>query len=368
MSSSAMSELAGFVQDLLFDNELGRWVMALCTFLAVFTLLPLVKRYCQRLLQQSRYETAQLVARIITSIHRAFIWIMAVYLGSRFLEFPARVESIAWKVTLLTVWLQVGLCAQALLEHVLAREQRRRSADPLFNSSVIIIRFVATGLIWALAALLALDNLGVNITALIAGLGIGGVAIALAAQTLLKDLLGSLSIALDKPFVVGDTIIIDKLCGTVESIGLKTTRLRSTEGDEIVISNADILKSRIRNFGHMDERQAVLNIHVAYGTSNTRLLRVNEIITAAIHAQPEVRFERCHLKQIAPHALTFEAVFFALSPQGDVLHKALHHINLAVMTALHRDRIALACPTLRLLAAPGADGRHPLEAALGTPR
>jgi len=363
-----MSELFGFVQDLLFNNELGRWVMALTAFLAMFTALPLAKSYCQRLLQQSRYETAQLVLRVVASTHRAFIWIMAAYLGSRFLELPARVESIARILALITLWLQVGLWTHAVFEHLLAREQRRRASDPVFTSSVTVIRFVAVGLIWGLAALLMLDNLGVDITTLIAGLGIGGVAIALALQTVLKDLLGSLSIALDKPFVIGDTIIIDKLCGTVECIGLKTTRLRSTDGDEIVISNADILKSRIRNFRHMDERQAVLSIHIAYGASNAKLLRVNEIITAAIRTQSEVRFERCHLKQIAPHALTFEAVFFSLNPQANVLQTALQHINLAVVTALQRERIPLAYPTQRVVAMPGAGGRHPLETLLGTPR
>ena len=363
-----MSELAGFIQDLLFDNEWGRWVMALTTFLAVFTALPLAKGRSQRLLQQSRYETVQLVSRLVASIHRAFTWIMAAYLGSQFLELAPRIETIARIVALITLWMQVGIWAQTVLEHLLVREQRRRAMDPVFNSSVTIIRFVAMGILWALAALLLLDNLGVDITTLIAGLGIGGIAIALAAQTLLKDLLGSLSIALDKPFVIGDSIIIDKLGGTVESIGLKTTRLRGTDGDEIVISNADILKSRIRNFGHMHERQAVLTLRIAYGTRNAQLLRVNEIIISAIRAQPDVRFERCHLKQIAPDALTFEAVFFSLNPQSDVLQKALQHINLAVLTALHRERIALAYPTMRLLAPPTAASLDPLQALFGATR
>lgn len=345
-----MSELLAFAEDLLFDNELGRLVMALLAFLLVFTLLPLAKSYCYRLLQTSRYETAQLLLRLVAGTHRAFIWVLAAYVATRFLQLPARAESVCRIVMLITIWLQVGLWANALLEHLLTRESRRRGSDPVFASSITVLRFVAVALIWLLAALLALDNLGVDITTLIAGLGIGGVAIALAVQTVLKDLLGSLSIALDKPFVVGDTIIIDKMCGTVESIGLKTTRLRSTDGDEISVANADILKSRIRNFGHMEERQGVLNIHIAYGTSKEQLLRVNEIVTAAIREHADIRFERCHLKQIAPHALTFEAVFFSLSGQAGVMYAALQEINLAVITALQRERIALAYPTQRLLA------------------
>lgn len=362
-----MRELLRFIGDLLFENELGRLVMALTAFLLVFLVLPLAKRYCLRLLQTSRYETAQVLLRVVASTNRAFIWILAAYVATRFLELSGRVETISRIVILITTWIQVGLWVNAIAEQVLAREQRRRAGDPVFTSSVTILRFVLIGLIWMLAALLALDNLGVDITTLIAGLGIGGVAIALAVQTVLKDLLGSLSIALDKPFVIGDTIIIDKLCGTVERIGLKTTRLRSTDGDEVVVSNADILKSRIRNFGHMDERRGVLTVQVAYGTPATQLLRVNEIVTKAIRAQADIRFERCHLKSIAPHALTFEAVFFALNPQANVLHDALQAINLAVISALHEAGIALAYPTQRLMAMPGAS-RQMLETLLPGPR
>jgi small-conductance mechanosensitive channel len=363
-----MRDLLGFMQDLLFENVLGRWVLALAAFLLAFTMLPIAKRYCQRSLQRSNFETAQLLLCVVASTHRWFIWIFAVWLGLRFLELPARAASLGGGAMLIATWVQIAGWAHAVLEYVLARERRRRPSDTVFTSSLPMVRFVATGLIWMLAVLLALDNLGVDITTLVAGLGIGGVAIALAVQTVLKDLLGSLSIALDKPFVVGDTIIIDKLCGTVERIGLKTTRLRSNEGDEVAIANADILKSRIRNFGDMDERQAVLNIHIAYGTPRAQLLRVNEIVIAAIQAQPETRFERCHLKQIAPHAVTFEAVFFSLSAQSNALHKALQEVNLAIVTELQRERIGMAYPTQRVFASLNPEARQTLERVLSAQR
>ena len=356
-----MNELLAFVKDLLFENELGRSVLGLLAFLLIFTVLPLAKRYCHSGLRRSSFETAQLLLRVVASTHRAFIWVLAAYVGTCFLELPPRIETASHIVILITTWVQVGVWAHAVLEHLLAREQRRRPNDPVFTSSVPIIRFVAIAVIWMLALLLALDNLGVNITTLITGLGIGGVAIALSVQTVLKDLLGSLSIALDKPFGVGDTIIIDKLCGTVERIGLKTTRLRSNEGDEVIVANADILKSRIRNFGDMDERRAVLNLHIAYGTSRAQLLRVNEIVAAAIHEQPDTRFDRCHVQQIAPHAVTFEAVFFSLSAQSNALNRALQAVNLAIVTALQRERIAMAYPTQRVFASLNAGARETLE-------
>jgi small-conductance mechanosensitive channel len=358
----------GFIQDLLFENELGRWVVALTAFLSVFTVLPLVKRFCQQALQGSRFATAQLLLCVVAGTQRLFIWTCAVYLGTRFVELPRRIETLSGILMLIVTWLQIAGWAHALSEQVLVREQRRRPSDAVFASSLPMLRFVATVLIWMLAVLLALDNLGVNITALLAGLGIGGVALALAVQTVLKDLLGSLSIALDKPFIVGDAVIIDKLGGTVERIGLKTTRLRSNEGDEVAIANAEILKSRIRNFGDMDERQAVLTLHIAHGTRRAQLLRVNEIVAAAIRAQPETRFERCHLKQITPHALTFEAVFCSLSAQSNALHDTLQAVNFAIITGLRHERIAMAYPIQCVYASMDADTQRSIERALPGPR
>src|SRR3984957_2847632 len=138
-------------------------------------------------------------------------------------------------------------------------KELERGADRVFAGSLDIISFVARILIWSLLILVALDNLGVNITALLAGLGVGGVAVALALQNVLGDLFASLSIALDKPFVVGDRLMVDAFAGVVEHIGIKTTRLRSDSGEQIILSNADILKSRVRNYGRMAEQRILTN-------------------------------------------------------------------------------------------------------------
>ena len=126
----------------------------------------------------------------------------------------------------------------------------------MFAGSLDIINFIARLVVWSILILVALSNLGVNITALLAGLGVGGVAVALALQNVLGDLFASLSIALDKPFVVGDSLGVDTFAGTVEHIGIKSTRLRSESGEQIILSNADILKSRVRNFGRAQETRA----------------------------------------------------------------------------------------------------------------
>ena len=167
----------------------------------------------------------------------------------------------------LTFWFQVGLWGMAAVRFAIDKRGRVASGmDPALASSIDIIIFIAGLAIWAMAFLLALDNLGVQIKPLLAGLGIGGIAVALAVQTVLGDLLASMSIALDKPFTVGDSLKLGDVDGTVEHIGVKSTRIRSATGEQVIISNAEILKSRVRNNSRMRERRAMFNLNVAYGT------------------------------------------------------------------------------------------------------
>src|SRR5262249_47160768 len=143
--------------------------------------------------------------------------------------------------------------------------------DTLITGSIDVILFVVGLVIWSMMLLLALDNLGVQIKPLLAGLGIGGIAVALAVQTVLSDLLASMSITLDKPFVIGDFLTVDDMQGTVEHIGVKSTKLRSVSGEQIIMSNADIVKARVRNFGRMRERRAVFRFVVDYDTPASAL-------------------------------------------------------------------------------------------------
>ena len=175
---------------------------------------------------------------------------------------------------------------------------------------------------------LALANLNVEIGPLLAGLGIGGIAVALAVQTVLGDLLASLSIALDKPFAVGDALQIDTFNGTVENIGVKSTRLRSLSGEQIVMSNADILRSRVRNFGRMRERRVVMALNVSYDTPPDTLRAIPIAVREVVAAQPNTRFDRCHFMTYAESALQFELVFVVTSADygvyADVQHAVLY--------------------------------------------
>lgn len=361
-----MPDLIEFLKFPVLGNPVSAWLLALGAFLVTFTVLPLVRSYVARRARSSEGTphsvVVELVLRLIPRTSRLFLWIVAVKAAETFLILPANAHRALTILVLVVVWIQIGLWAMAAVGYLLERQQRRRGdQDTGFISSLAVINFIAGLGIWALVALLALDNLGVNITALVAGLGIGGIAIALAVQTILGDLLASLSITLDKPFTVGDNIVVDDCSGKVEHIGIKSTRIRSINGEQIILSNADLLKSRLRNFGRMDERRGVLLVGITYDTPREKVQRVAGIVEAAIRAQPGVRFERCHFKDFGAYSLNFEAVFFALKPRLDALLDAQHEINLRLLEAFAAEAIEFAYPTQKLLLAKGNRGGAPQD-------
>jgi len=182
----------------------------------------------------------------------------------------------------------------------------------------------------------------------LASLGIGGIAVALAMQNILGDLFASLSIAIDKPFVIGDFIVLGEEMGTVEQVGLKTTRIRSLGGEQIILSNNDLLQSRIRNYKRLQERRAVFAIGVTYDTPADKLERIPELIRQAIEAQADARFDRAHFKSFGASSLDFEAVFYVLKPDYNVFMNVQQAINLQLVRSFAGQGIEFAFPTQTL--------------------
>jgi small-conductance mechanosensitive channel len=193
-----------------------------------------------------------------------------------------------------------------------------------------------------------LDNMGFNITALVAGMGVGGIAVALAVQTILGDLFASLSIVLDKPFVVGDFLIIGDLLGSVEYVGLKTTRLRSLSGEQLIFSNSDLLTSRIRNYGRMFERRVVFNIGVTYQTPRDKLIKIPEIIRTAVETQDKTRFDRSHFKEYGNFSLNYESVYYIQGSDYNMYMDIQQDINLYIHEQFENEGIEFAYPTQTL--------------------
>ena len=257
---------------------------------------------------------------------------MAVWLAARDLTFPDKIDRALNFVLVLLLWMQLALWVMTAVRHALGLGRQRAPGQERVRGGSMEIVLAAIGIvIWSLAALLALENLGIHVGPLLAGLGIGGIALALAVQTLLSDLLASLSIALDKPFGVGDFLTIDECQGTVEHIGVKSTRVRSVNGEQIILGNSDLLKARLRNYGRMLERRALFQLDVHYDTPVEALAAVPAAVREIVEATPEVRFDRCHLLRCTPTALQFEVVFFVTTPDYRVYANAQQSINLRIL-------------------------------------
>ena len=322
---------------------------AVGTVLLVFFGLLLVRRLLVRrgakLAARTPNQVDDLLVDLAGRTRSLLIAVMAVYAGSFALEPPPRIATALKVAMVLAVVLQAGLWVSAVIDFWVERNRKRLMTQDVTTASLLgVLRFAAKVVLWSVVLLVGLDNLGVDVTALIAGLGIGGVAVALALQNILGDLLASLSIVLDKPFVIGDTITVDTLTGSVENIGLKTTRLRATTGEQIVLSNGELLKSRIRNWARLTERQVTLTFGLAYPVPADKLAKIPGLLQGIVESQDQVRFDRAHLKALGPSSLDFEAVYKVLSPDFKLHMDRQQAILLELLRALEREGIELAHP------------------------
>jgi small-conductance mechanosensitive channel len=336
-------------------------LIALGIAAAVFVGLLLVRQLLVSRLGKLAERTATGIDDFLIALTRRtrplLIAVISLYLGSLYLSLARGPTRTLKAVAEVAIFLQVALWAGVAIDFWMARQRRRLESDPTSLALAGVLRFVAKLTLWSVLILMALDNLGVDVTALVTGLGIGGVAVALALQNVLGDLLASLSIALDKPFVIGDNITVDDVMGVVESIGLKTTRLRSVNGEQVVLANGDLLKSRIRNWKRMAERRVVLTFGLPYQTPAATIERIPPLIRSLVEAQDLTRFERAHFKAFGASSLDFEAVYWVLSPEIGAFMDRQQAVNLALLGALEREGIELACPTQKLVVERGAKAR-----------
>ncbi len=346
-------ELRDLAQTVYYGNTLAAWVKAALTFALWFTVLPLLRAFIVRRLRKRTVAHPiaflLLVRTLIDSTTRIFMIAVATYLALRWLKTPPRVDRFMDTAILVVVWWQIGHWLSAIVRHAIDTRRGHDVAGSDGEASLNILRFVGVMVAWLVAFLMLLTNLGIKIGPLVAGLGIGGIAIALAVQNLLGDLFASLSIALDKPFRVGDALVVGDEKGTVEFIGIKSTRLRSNSGEQIVISNGDLLKSRVRNYTQLSERRAELKLKVAYETPRHLIGEVPGIIEAAVKAQKGARFERAHFTRYGDYALEFEATYVVESSEYLAFLDAQQAINLRLLDEFARRGVMLAYPTTRSL-------------------
>lgn len=337
------------------------WLTALITLLVAMLVLFTARRILVSRLRRWASATStcldDILVAAIAATHGVAITAVGVYLGAQALSMPPRINVVFDKVLILVLMMQVGLWGQRAIRAWLEARVRRNEGSAATHLG--ILAFVLSVVLWAIVLLATLNNLGFDITALVASLGIGGVAVALAVQNILGDLFASLSIALDKPFLVGDFIIIDDMMGTVKHVGLKTTRVQSLSGEELIFANNDLLKSRIRNYKRMAERRVVFSFGVTYDTSPDMLEKLVPLTREIVSTQQKVRLDRVHFKSMGDWKLEFEVVYYVLDPDFNLYMDIQQAINLALMRKLQALGVAFAFPTqtvnIASFAAPPAD-------------
>ncbi len=338
----------------LLGNSVLSWAVALAVFVFVWLVLLIARRFIVRRLQKVASEKEVLLALdVAEDVARAtrgwYLFIISVFIGSRLLELGDSVSLWTARATMIATLLQFGFwLSTGVIKSIQNKRQRDVEESPDGAAAMDILSFLARVTVWSIVLLASLDNLGVDITTMIAGLGVGGIAVALAAQNILGDLFASLSIVLDKPFVVGDFLIIGDFLGSVEKVGIKTTRLRSLSGEQLVFSNNDLLNSRIRNYGRMYERRIVFSIGVTYQTPAAKLKAIPDMIRDAIESQRNVRFDRAHFHKYGDFALIFEIVYHVLSADYAEYMDIQQAVNLKIHDDFARHGIEFAYPTQTL--------------------
>lgn len=340
-----------FLDRTLLGNSMREWAIALAAAVAAFLALLLVRVLLVGRLgaiaKRTTTEVDDILVELVARTRPYFLAAAALVFGSRLLVLPPTTDRYFGAVFSLVLLVQCGLWGGGAVDLWIQRRAGIRSTGGDV-ASVTTMRALGIGaklLLWVIVFITALDKFGVNVSTLVTGLGIGGVAIALAVQNVLGDLFAALSIVFDKPFDVGDSIAVDQMQGTVERIGLKTTRVRSVSGEQIIISNSELLKSRIRNYKRQLDRRVVFTTDVTYDTQPETLARIPGMIREVVSTQQPVRFDRSHFTQYTDSALRIETVYFVMDADYARYLDIQQTINLELLRRFKAERIEFAFPT-----------------------
>lgn len=345
-----MIDSQNFLNMTVLGNSLQLWLVASAWVIGAVIITLFVKPLLLARIEAWAGKTKILWDDAVVQALRAIRWqlvaLIALYPAAENLVFNPTVQLWLTRAATIAFFVQVGLCLSAFVDSWI-RHMRKEGLqnDPSTTSALAVLSFIARVALWSVTVLLLLDNIGFDVNALVAGLGIGGIAIGLALQNILGDLFSSLSIVLDKPFQVGDFIILDEFSGTVENIGLKATRVRSISGEMLVLSNSDLTKARLRNYQLMKERRIEFSFGVTYDATPEQLEKIPEIVKAAVNSAEKARFDRAHFGKFGDSSLDFDVVYWMQVPDFAAYKAAQQTINLSLMRQLKTLGVEFAFPT-----------------------
>lgn len=334
-----------------FQNTLLSYVLAVGVALAAMLFFWIIQRiviaWLKTLSKRTKTDIDDTVIAIAESIRPSFYFVIALYLGLLWLELPSVGDTIITAVFLITIAVQAVFVIQRLIDYVVERRERREN-DPNTTAAFRYLANIAKWSLWIIAILMVLSNLGINVTSVLAGVGIAGIAIGFALQNILGDLFSSFAIYFDKPFQVGDFIEVGDDSGNVEKIGIKTTRIRTLRGEELIMSNQELTSARINNFKKLKERRVTFHIGVLYETPFEKVKKIPTIIGDIIEKQGKARVDRVHFSSFGDSALVFEIVYYVLSDAYLDKMNVQQEIQFEIMKVFEKEKIEFAYPTQTL--------------------
>ena len=337
----------------LWSNTVYQWLIFLAIVLGLSLTVKLFKSVVIRRLrlwtQRTHTNWDDFVVGLAENSLVPLLYISSFYFGLKTLMLAEKLENILHVAYLIGItFFVLKIISSAFRKFVysfIRREENSQDKEKQAGGLIVITNV----LIWILGIIFLIDNLGYNVTTLIAGLGVGGIAIALAAQAVLGDLFSYFVIFFDRPFEIGDFVVIGDKNGTIEYIGIKTTRIRTLSGEQLVCSNTDLTNSRLHNFKRMERRRIVFSLGVTYQTSGDQLAEIPGLVKHIVSSRPQLQFDRGHFSGYGDFSLNFEFVYFVLDPDYTVYMDNQQAVYLEIFTAFEKRGIDFAYPTQTLL-------------------
>jgi len=337
------------LEKMVFGNRIMDYAWALLILLVSLLFVKMVIRVFIRRIKKFAEKSVttidDLFADILERAVLPLLYLVCFYISLKTLKLPSEADIIIKYLKVIAVIYFGSQTAILVVSWGMNTYLSKKRQDPALVRSLEGMLWVIKFLIWVFAVVALLDNLGYKVSTLIAGLGIGGVAVAFAAQALLKDFFSYFSIVFDHPFKIGDFIIIGDYMGTVEHIGIKTTRIRSLGGEQLIFSNTDLTDSRVRNYQLMEKRRVLFKIGVTYETPLDQLKAIPKIIEAIIKGTKDALFDRAHFVSYGDSSLVYEIVYYVMSPDYNKYMDIQQAINLAIKEEFQKRGINFAYPT-----------------------
>jgi small-conductance mechanosensitive channel len=325
-------------------NTIQDYLIAILIAVGGITASKILRRFFRGRLTKLNSPSANYILQVEKFLY-PIAYVLIIFAAVHWLNMPDKTVTFVNNVfRVALIFLMIRLLTSSVRNAIFSYVTRQdETGEKLKQVKGIVL--ILNGVLWIIGIIFLFDNLGFNVTAVITGLGVGGIAIALAAQTILGDIFNYFVIFFDRPFELGDFIIVDDKMGTVEYIGLKTTRLKSLGGEQIIFSNSNLTNSRIHNYKRMQERRILFRFGVVYETRKEDLAEIPKIIQSIIREIPNTRFDRAHFAAFGQYSLDFEVVYYMLNGEYNSYMDTQQKINLALFEIFGERKIEFAFPT-----------------------